>query len=57
VAHILGWKCNVMVDSKKIVTEVLYLTAVSQGGLQEWICTYPKVELRILYKAAKFMTS
>jgi len=46
-----------MVDTKKIVTEVLHSTAVSQGGVQVWICTYPKVEIRILYKAAKIMTS
>jgi hypothetical protein len=53
VAHRLGWKCNV----KKIVIGVLHSTAVSQGGNQECICTYPKVELRVLYKAANFMTS
>ena len=56
-AHRLGWKCNVMVDTKKIVNEVLHSTALSQCGVQEWICIYPKVELRFLYKAANLMTS
>jgi hypothetical protein len=46
-----------MVDTKKIVAEFLHSTALSQDGIQEWICAYPKVKLRSQYKTVNFMTS